>query len=51
MSAINNNCEYISKKQIKITFDGKTYQAYDGDTIASALLRNNIRLVGRSFKS
>ena len=50
MSAINNNCEYISKKQIKITFDGKTYQAYEGDTIASALLRNNIRLVGRSFK-
>ena len=50
MSAINNNCEYISKKQIKIIFDGKTYQAYEGDTIASALLRNNIRLVGRSFK-
>ena len=50
MSAINNDCEYISKKQIKITFDGKTYQAYEGDTIASALLRNNIRLVGRSFK-
>ena len=50
MSAINNNCEYISKKQIKIIFDGKTYEAYDGDTIASALLRNNIRLVGRSFK-
>ena len=50
MSAINNNCEYISKKQIKITFDGKTYEAYEGDTIASALLRNNIRLVGRSFK-
>ena len=50
MSAINNSCEYISKKQIKITFDGKTYQAYEGDTIASALLRNNIRLVGRSFK-
>ncbi len=50
MSAIYNNCEYISKKQVKITFDGKTYLAYEGDTIASALLRNNIRLVGRSFK-
>ncbi len=50
MPAINNNCEYISKKQVKITFDGKTYQAYEGDTVASALLRNNIRLVGRSFK-
>ncbi len=50
MSAIYNNCEYISKKQVKIIFDGKTYLAYEGDTIASALLRNNIRLVGRSFK-
>ena len=50
MSAINNKCEYISKNQIKITFDGKTYNAFEGDTIASALLRNNIRLVGRSFK-
>ena len=50
MSSINNNCEYISKKRIKIIFDGKTYEAYEGDTIASALLRNNIRLIGRSFK-
>ena len=49
MSAINNNCEYISKKQIKIIFDGKTYEAYEGDTVASALLRNNIRLVGLSL--
>ena len=45
MSAINNkNCKYISQREIKITFDGKSYSAFDGDTIASALLRNNIRL-------
>lgn len=25
------------------TFDGKTYQAYEGDTIASALLANGVR--------
>ena len=24
--------------------------AYEGDTIASALIRNNIKLIGRSFK-
>ena len=51
MSALrNNDCKYISNKEIKIIFDGKTYPAYEGDTIASALLRNNIRLIGRSFK-
>ena len=50
MTAINNDCQYISKNKISFTFDGKTYSAYDGDTVASALLRNNIRLVGRSFK-
>ena len=46
----NKDCNYISNKEIKITFDGKSYSAYEGDTIASALLRNNIRLIGRSFK-
>ena len=46
----NKNCNYISNKEIKITFDGRYYSAYEGDTIASALLRNNIRLIGRSFK-
>ena len=35
---------------INFTFDGKTYQAHEGDTIAAALLRNGIGLVGRSFK-
>ncbi|HBP73547.1 MAG TPA: hypothetical protein DD665_08225, partial [Alphaproteobacteria bacterium] len=32
------------------TFDGKTCQGFAGDTLASALLANNIHLVGRSFK-
>ncbi len=31
-------------------FDGRCYQAFSGDTLASALLANGIRLVGRSFK-
>jgi glycine cleavage system aminomethyltransferase T/NADPH-dependent 2,4-dienoyl-CoA reductase/sulfur reductase-like enzyme len=31
-------------------FDGKTYRGYAGDTLASALLANGVRLVGRSFK-
>jgi methylglutamate dehydrogenase subunit C len=35
---------------INFTFDGKTYQAKEGDTLAAALLRNGITLVARSFK-
>ncbi len=35
---------------INFIFDGKAYQAREGDTLAAALLRNGIGLVGRSFK-
>ena len=35
---------------INFTFDGKSCQAREGDTLAAALLRNGIGLVGRSFK-
>jgi len=31
-------------------FDGQHYTGFAGDTLASALLANNVRLVGRSFK-
>lgn len=31
-------------------FDGKSFQGFAGDTLASALLANDIHLVGRSFK-
>ncbi len=43
------DCPYISDS-IQIKFDGKIYNAKEGDTVASALLRNEIRLIGRSFK-
>jgi heterotetrameric sarcosine oxidase alpha subunit len=35
---------------LKFSFDGVTYQGVAGDTLASALLANDVRLVGRSFK-
>ena len=35
---------------INFSFDGKAYTAQVGDTLAAALLRNGIGLVGRSFK-
>ncbi len=35
---------------VKFSFDGQSYPAFDSDTLASALLANGVRLVGRSFK-
>ena len=35
---------------LAFTFDGARYEGYRGDTLASALLANGVRLVGRSFK-
>ncbi len=35
---------------IRFTFDGVSYNAYQGDTLASALIANGVKLVGRSFK-
>ncbi|KUJ80683.1 sarcosine oxidase subunit alpha [Ruegeria marisrubri] len=37
-------------KQVTFTFNGKTMQGYEGDTLASALLANDQMMVGRSFK-
>ena len=37
-------------KPVSFTFNGRTIDAYEGDTVASALLANGVRLVGRSFK-
>ena len=37
-------------RPVNFTFDGKTYQGYEGDTVASALLANGVHLMGRSFK-
>ncbi|PPR47343.1 MAG: Sarcosine oxidase subunit alpha [Alphaproteobacteria bacterium MarineAlpha5_Bin9] len=37
-------------KKISFTFDGKKYFGNEKDTLASALLRNGVFLVGRSFK-
>lgn len=37
-------------RPLSFVFDGRTYAGYDGDTLASALLANGVRLVGRSMK-
>ena len=43
--------EFIDETiRISFKFNGKTYQGFKGDTLASALLANDVHLVGRSFK-
>jgi methylglutamate dehydrogenase subunit C len=37
-------------KTLRFTFDGLPYEGHPGDTLASALLANGVRLMGRSFK-
>ena len=37
-------------RPLAFSFDGRTYHGYHGDTLASALLANGVRVVGRSFK-
>ena len=36
--------------RISFRFDGEAFDAHPGDTLASALLANGVKLVGRSFK-
>jgi sarcosine oxidase, subunit alpha len=41
----------IDREQLlRFRFDGREYEGHPGDTLASALLANGVRLVARSFK-
>lgn len=37
-------------RSLSFTFDGRSFSGHPGDTLASALLANDVRLMGRSFK-
>lgn len=37
-------------RSLTFSFDGKSYSGFAGDTLASALLANDVRLMGRGFK-
>ena len=47
---LKNNKNINTNQKSSFNFDGKKYFGYQGDTLASALLANDIFLVGRSFK-
>ena len=38
------------EKPLSFSFDGQPYAGFAGDTLASALLANNVRMLARSFK-
>ena len=47
----SNSLGLINKNKIlNFTFNGQSFQGYEGDTLASALIANGVHLVGRSFK-
>ncbi|MGK0374163.1 MAG: sarcosine oxidase subunit alpha [Arenicella sp.] len=50
MNRLSSGGRIDRSKPISFSFDGKQYQGYQGDTIASALLANGMRLIGRSWK-
>ena len=37
-------------RPLRFRFDGRAYEGFEGDTLASALLANDVAVVGRSFK-
>ncbi|KQQ91420.1 sarcosine oxidase subunit alpha [Aureimonas sp. Leaf324] len=37
-------------RRVSFSFNGQTFNGFEGDTVASALLANGVHLVGRSFK-
>ncbi|MDH3532133.1 MAG: 2Fe-2S iron-sulfur cluster-binding protein, partial [Gammaproteobacteria bacterium] len=42
---------YVDRSRpLVFTFNGRNYQGYTGDTLASALLANGVRVISRSFK-
>ena len=46
-----NPHEWIDRKQsIEFSFEGTKFSGYAGDTISSALMASNQKLLGRSFK-
>jgi NADPH-dependent 2,4-dienoyl-CoA reductase/sulfur reductase-like enzyme len=46
---LNTGGRIDRSRVVNFSFEGKSYSGFAGDTLASALLANGVRLVGRSF--
>lgn len=44
------NARVDFQRPLSFSFDGRSYRGYRGDTLASALLGNGVRMLARSFK-
>jgi len=49
INRITSDARIDTSRAINFFFNGKRYQGYLGDTLASALLANGVNVVGRSF--
>ncbi|MFB3054960.1 MAG: 2Fe-2S iron-sulfur cluster-binding protein, partial [Alphaproteobacteria bacterium] len=47
---LENGGHIDRSRTLSFAFDGKIMNGHPGDTLASALLANGTRVVGRSFK-
>ena len=47
---LDNYGKINRNKILSFRWNKKNYKGFEGDTLASALLANNIGIVGRSFK-
>ena len=50
MSRLAQGGRIDRSRTLRFTFDGRALTGHPGDTVASSLLANGLRLVGRSFK-
>ena len=50
MRIVNKNSRVDITKPLNFSFNGKSYIGYQGDTLASALLANDVKVMARSFK-
>ena len=48
--SVRRIAEAAAAESLEFTFDGRPLRGQPGDTVASALLANGVRIVGRSFK-
>jgi len=47
---LNNGGRIDRSQPLRFSFNGKAFEGYAGDTLASALLANGVSLINRSFK-
>ena len=50
MSRLASGGSIDRSRPLSFRFDGRDYRGFAGDTLASALIANDVKLVGRSFK-